>query len=91
MGGHVRRVKLIKRQMYGRAGFDLLRLRVLPTAWTGAAKSSRPNETILHQMYGRANSTWAQHKADSRSLHEVALAAPACNPETSNTMRLITS
>lgn len=27
--GHVHRLKLIKRQMYGRAGFDLLRLRVL--------------------------------------------------------------
>nr|WP_232298788.1 ISL3 family transposase [Granulicella tundricola] len=30
--GHVHRLKLIKRQMYGRAGFDLLRLRVLHTA-----------------------------------------------------------
>jgi len=27
---HVNRLKLIKRQMYGRAGFDLLRSRVLP-------------------------------------------------------------
>lgn len=27
--GHVHRLKLIKRQMYGRANFDLLRLRVL--------------------------------------------------------------
>jgi transposase len=30
--GHVHRLKLIKRQMYGRAKFDLLRLRVLQTA-----------------------------------------------------------
>lgn len=30
--GHIHRLKLIKRQMYGRAGFDLLRLRVLQTA-----------------------------------------------------------
>ncbi len=28
--GHVNRLKLIKRQMYGRAGFELLRSRVLP-------------------------------------------------------------
>jgi hypothetical protein len=28
--GHVNRLKLIKRQMYGRDGFDLLRSRVLP-------------------------------------------------------------
>jgi transposase len=27
--GHVNRLKAIKRQMYGRANFDLLRLRVL--------------------------------------------------------------
>jgi transposase len=30
--GHVNRLKLVKRQMYGRAGFDLLRARVLPIA-----------------------------------------------------------
>ena len=30
--GHVHRLKLIKRQMFGRAKFDLLRLRVLQTA-----------------------------------------------------------
>ena len=30
--GHVNRLKLIKRSMYGRAKFDLLRLRVLRTA-----------------------------------------------------------
>ena len=27
--GHIHRLKLLKRQMYGRVGFDLLRLRVL--------------------------------------------------------------
>jgi transposase len=30
--GQIHRLKLIKRQMYGRAGFDLLRLRILHTA-----------------------------------------------------------
>ena len=30
--GQVHRLKLIKRQMYGRANFDLLRLRVIHTA-----------------------------------------------------------
>lgn len=30
--GHVNRLKMIKRQMYGRAGFDLLRERVLHAA-----------------------------------------------------------
>jgi transposase len=28
--GNVNRIKMLKRQMYGRAGFDLLRKRVLP-------------------------------------------------------------
>jgi transposase len=30
--GQIHRLKLLKRQMYGRAGFDLLRLRVLNQA-----------------------------------------------------------
>lgn len=30
--GQIHRLKLIKRQMYGRASFDLLRLRVLHAA-----------------------------------------------------------
>lgn len=30
--GHVNRIKMLKRQMYGRAGFALLRKRVLPAA-----------------------------------------------------------
>jgi transposase len=30
--GHIHRLKALKRQMYGRAGFDLLRIRVLNAA-----------------------------------------------------------
>jgi transposase len=30
--GHINRLKLLKRQMYGRAGFDLLRCRLLQAA-----------------------------------------------------------
>ena len=30
--GQIHRLKLLKRQMYGRAGFDLLKLRVLHSA-----------------------------------------------------------
>ena len=30
--GQINRLKMIKRQMYGRAGFELLRARVLPFA-----------------------------------------------------------
>jgi transposase len=29
--GHINRLKVIKRQMYGRAGFELLKARVLPS------------------------------------------------------------
>jgi transposase len=37
--GHINRLKTLKRQMYGRAGFELLRARVLPL----------PPPAILHQ------------------------------------------
>jgi transposase len=37
--GHINRLKTLKRQMYGRAGFELLRARVVPL----------PPPTILHQ------------------------------------------
>ena len=30
--GHINRLKTVKRQMYGRAGFELLRSRILPLA-----------------------------------------------------------
>jgi transposase len=30
--GHINRLKAVKRQMYGRAGFELLRSRILPLA-----------------------------------------------------------
>jgi transposase len=42
--GQVHRLKLIKRQMYGRASFDLLRLRVLYRAQPGHFKHSRTHE-----------------------------------------------
>src|SRR3712207_6096837 len=43
--GQINRLKTIKRQMYGRAGFDLLRQRVLtarPAAWPLKPKSPPP-------------------------------------------------
>ena len=40
--GQINRLKTIKRQMYGRAGFDLLRARVLPDTPSCAAAPGRP-------------------------------------------------
>ena len=40
--GQVNRLKTIKRQMYGRAGFDLLRARVLPCLQLGLANNHAP-------------------------------------------------
>jgi transposase len=39
--GHVHRLKLIKRQMYGRANFNLLRARVLPLSPPSSASAQR--------------------------------------------------
>jgi len=36
--GHINRLKAIKRQMYGRAGFELLKARVLPWETSNAAE-----------------------------------------------------
>lgn len=46
--GHINRLKTIKRQMYGRAGFALLRARVLPF--------SAHSPPWLHRTCGRAHS-----------------------------------
>ena len=40
--GQVNRLKAIKRQMYGRAGFNLLRARVLPYPLLGPITSNAP-------------------------------------------------
>ena len=40
--GHVNRLKTIKRQMYGRAGFVLLQARVLNAAWWRGATMTPP-------------------------------------------------
>jgi hypothetical protein len=36
--GHINRLKVIKRQMYGRGGFELLKARVLPLTLPAAAE-----------------------------------------------------
>ena len=52
--GQINRLKMIKRQMYGRAGFELLRARVLPYS----PLASRCAGSIrLHQKCGRAQRT----------------------------------
>ncbi len=38
--GQVNRLKFLKRQMYGRAGFDLLRARVLPFGAVAAVSTA---------------------------------------------------
>src|SRR5262249_6347581 len=47
--GNVSRLKMIKRQMYGRACFPLLRKRVLLTAWR---RTSPPRSTARNQISG---------------------------------------
>lgn len=40
--GQINRLKMIKRQMYGRAGFELLRARVLPYSMPAASRGAGP-------------------------------------------------
>jgi transposase len=40
--GHVNRLKTIKRQMYGRAGFEMLRIRLLIPPWTCTESGEDP-------------------------------------------------
>jgi|GEM_PF-3217096 len=47
--GHILRLKLLKRQMYGRASFDLLRLRVLNPACDRGSKREHKLTYSLHQ------------------------------------------
>ena len=58
--GHINRLKLIKRQGYGRAKFDLLRLRVLHHPRQKQQDSQQEGNALLHQKTGE-NSIISQH------------------------------
>src|SRR6266700_1092674 len=50
--GHINRLKAIKRQMYGRAGFELLKARVLPWDISEAASTKSSELTYASQQLG---------------------------------------
>src|SRR5579859_661638 len=66
-GGQITKLKLVKRQMYGRAKLDLLRARLVPSAWNDPAPNliqsqcSTPNNSKEGRRNGhlacRASST----------------------------------
>jgi transposase len=47
--GYVHRLKLIKRSMYGRAKFDLLRLRLVNTGWNHHSFQQMRTARVLYQ------------------------------------------
>jgi hypothetical protein len=53
--GQINRLKLLKRQMYDRAGFTLLKERVLYAAEKPAAQGSQRGPFLYHQDLGRTN------------------------------------
>src|SRR5262245_52147736 len=53
--GQINRLKMIKRQMFRRAGFELLRARVLPLSHNPPLAPVQPHE--LHQKCRRAKSS----------------------------------
>ncbi len=58
--GHVNRLKLIKRSMYGRAKFDLLRLRVLHRAKQASTiKAGRPQRTAQGKKLRKSSANLA--------------------------------
>src|ERR1700730_5971132 len=55
--GHINRLKTLKRQMYGRAGFELLRARLLPMArGSPPAPKLRKNPRIVYFRFVRESS-----------------------------------
>src|SRR5262249_41237358 len=66
--GHVNRLKTIKRQMYGRAGFVLLRARVLNVACQRGAVTTLPGlaRPTSSKVILLANSLGAPEAADYR-------------------------
>jgi hypothetical protein len=57
--GHVNRIKMIKRQMYGRANFDLLRRRILAPILSATIMESVPesiSESAPHESTQRPTS-----------------------------------
>lgn len=57
--GQINRLKTIKRQMYGRSGYPLLRNRLLAAARTTRSRGADEKFSPLHQMCGRAISSSA--------------------------------
>jgi hypothetical protein len=87
--GHVNRLKLIKRSMYGRAKFDLLRLRALhPTEKSRRRKleGSINGRGVLETSWelGQTSSPLGRPPPHSMRLPEHSLKQPARRPERTN-------
>lgn len=48
--GQINRLKVVKRSMYGRAGFDLLRSRVMAAAWEGVPATTSAKSCVHERM-----------------------------------------
>ena len=73
--GQVHRLKLIKRQMYGRGSFKLLRKRVLHRAETKRHQRRKPGQDPGHSgVQERLQKEQAQHLAEQERLRAERLA-----------------
>ena len=59
--GQVNRLKMLKRQMYGRANLDLLRLRVLYAPWQFISSEGEPNQLAIIRLIGNPLSWLLRH------------------------------
>ena len=56
--GHINRLKTLKRQMYGRAGFELVRARLLPMARGSACTEIEEEPLKANWVSSRRHAAW---------------------------------
>jgi len=64
--GHTHRLKLLKGQMYGGAGFDLLKLRVLHPAYFLPTGNCR---NLIHAIHQKCARTRIASQATTQKIH----------------------
>ncbi len=81
MEGNVNKIKMIKRQMFGRAGFGLLPART-PSPWVSPSQNSRKSPLFVPEPRSRSSRT----KPQGRTHRGGGVSSMLCGTAVSNTM-----